>query len=175
MTPIEIIVTQTLIEKPIRSNPILIAQAIQNSDRFCKMCPIVHPTLSQAEHRLGVPFALDCGDDNVCTSDLKVSGSFVGLGWVINNKLTEFIYLYFNSFVRRAENKFVIGSKYSLPLEISVLNSGESAYLTEIEVTLPENVDLKDIPSSCSENKENNTLIVLCEMDNPLRMNHQVI
>lgn len=80
LTPIEITVTQKLIEKPIRSNPILIAQTMQNSDRFCKMCPIVHPTLSQAEEKLGVPFALDCGDDNVCTSDLKVSGSFVGLG-----------------------------------------------------------------------------------------------
>ncbi|GLV40522.1 scab [Carabus blaptoides fortunei] len=152
LTPIEITVTQELIQKPVKSNPILITQTMKNSDRFCKECPIVHPTLSQSEEKLGIPFVLDCGDDNMCTSDLIVSGAFNGLG---------------------PENKFVIGSKYSLPLEISVLNIGESAYLTEVEVALPESVDLNNIPSFCSENKENNTLIVLCEMDEPLRKNSQ--
>lgn len=72
-------------------------------------------------------------------------------------------------FYRRI-NEFIIGSKSSLKLEIKVTNTKESAYLTTLQVKLPENIELLEKPIVCDETYMNTT-IVTCEVDNPLEPN----
>lgn len=57
-----------------------------------------------------------------------------------------------------------------MTLETKIKNSGEKAYLTKLEVRLPEIMTFQVIPSQC----EQNLSYVICDVDNPLDENEEV-
>lgn len=65
----------------------------------------------------------------------------------------------------------MIGSKSVLNLEISVENIAEPAYLTNLQIVLPENVYLAETPATCEYRESDNrhsaqNEIIVCRLGN---------
>ncbi|XP_061587945.1 integrin alpha-IIb [Cololabis saira] len=90
---------------------------------------------------------LDCGDDNVCIPDLKLSA------------------------VPVSPSVFV-GDDQTVLLSVSARNDGEGAYESELVVRVPENTHFQSSQGQdrliCLQRKENQTIVVVCELGNPL-------
>lgn len=76
-------------------------------------------------------------------------------------------YFYFVS----TDNTLILGFKTNLQLAITVKNSGENAYLTQVVVNLPKGINLKNVNSTCVHNSSN---VIVCFVENPLRKNKEV-
>ncbi|TNN45083.1 Integrin alpha-V [Liparis tanakae] len=95
---------------------------------------------------------LDCGDDNVCKPDLRLS-------------------------VTSDREQIFIGDDNALNLEISAENRGEGAYEAELHVFLPQQADFTGLSRrsqtlsrlSCAYKKENQTKMVVCDLGNPMK------
>lgn len=94
---------------------------------------------------------LDCGDDNICKPDLKLS-------------------------VKSDREKIYIGDNNDLTLEISAENQGEGAYEAELHVYPPQQADFTEVVRSqtlsrlsCAYKKENETKMVVCDLGNPMK------
>nr|XP_046272008.1 integrin alpha-IIb isoform X2 [Scatophagus argus] len=94
---------------------------------------------------------LDCGDDNICVPDLKL----------------------------RAEplsDSVLVGEDQSVMLSVSAENDGEGAYETELVVQIPEHTHFQSSQGVkrlvCVQKKENQTVVVVCDLGNPLRQGH---
>ncbi|XP_060910042.1 integrin alpha-V [Labrus mixtus] len=94
---------------------------------------------------------LDCGEDNICKPDLKLS-------------------------VKSDREQIYIGDDNALTLEVVAENKGEGAYEAELVVYLPQLADFtRVVPSdshsrvSCTYKKENQTKIVKCDLGNPMK------
>ncbi|XP_078038533.1 integrin alpha-8 [Augochlora pura] len=120
----------------------------ENRDIFCTNCASINKDLSKTEHSIKLPFAVDCGEDNVCTSDVRIKLSTdLGPG-----------------------NIYTIGSTSSVKLVIDASNYGEPAYQLKVCIYIPELLPLARIPPICSESSNmHNTLEVICDIGNPLR------
>uniref|UniRef100_A0A452U8G5 Integrin subunit alpha 8 n=1 Tax=Ursus maritimus TaxID=29073 RepID=A0A452U8G5_URSMA len=94
---------------------------------------------------------VDCGEDNVCIPDLKLSA-------------------------RPDKNQVIIGDENHLTLIINARNEGEGAYEAELFVMIPEEADYVGIersnkglrPLSCEYKMENITRMVVCDLGNPM-------
>uniref|UniRef100_A0A3B4VS65 Integrin, alpha 2b n=1 Tax=Seriola dumerili TaxID=41447 RepID=A0A3B4VS65_SERDU len=91
---------------------------------------------------------LDCGDDNICVPDLK-------------------------------ERVLVlVGEDQSVVISVSAENDGEGAYETELVVRVPEHTHFQSSQGVdrlvCVQRKENQTIIVTCDLGNPMRQGHTV-
>ncbi|XP_076379029.1 integrin alpha-8 [Megalopta genalis] len=115
---------------------------------FCTNCASINKDLSKTEHSIKLPFAVDCGEDNICTSDVRIKLSTdLGRG-----------------------NIYTIGSTSTVKLVIDAYNHGEPAYQLKVCVYIPELLPLARIPPTCSESSNmHNTLEVICDIGNPLR------
>lgn len=111
-------------------------------DQFCKTCPVINKEESIIEKSLLLPFAVDCGYDDICTSNLTIT---------MSTDLTI--------------NHFVLGSRKTFLLFVNVVNDGEPAYKTEIRVIIPKPLQLANIPPDCNENEFD----LICSVGNPLR------
>lgn len=121
---------------------------------LCTSCVAINRLFSKTEDLIKLPFAVDCGDDNICTSDVKIS-----LSTNLNSN-----------------NKYVVGSTFTTKLKINALNYGEPAYQAKIYVYIPKILSLASMPASCMESfYTNNTLEAICDLGNPLRKNVSVI
>lgn len=94
---------------------------------------------------------LDCGDDNICKPDLKLS-------------------------VKSDRQEIYIGDDNALTLEISAENQGEGAYEAELHVYPPQQADFTGVVRSqahsrlpCAYKKENQTKMVVCDLGNPMK------
>uniref|UniRef100_A0A3Q3NBL0 Integrin, alpha V n=1 Tax=Labrus bergylta TaxID=56723 RepID=A0A3Q3NBL0_9LABR len=94
---------------------------------------------------------LDCGDDNICKPDLKLS-------------------------VKSDREQIYIGDDNALTLEVVAENKGEGAYEAELHIYPPQLADFtRVVPSdthsrvSCTYKKENQTKIVVCDLGNPMK------
>lgn len=97
------------------------------TDTFCnQQCVVLNPESGLRDYA-EIPFALDCGTDNICDSELKIDGRFLGT----------------------KNNSYVLGSPDLLLLEIQIYNSNETAYLTELNITLPDNIHFKNQSTMC--------------------------
>lgn len=67
----------------------------------------------------------------------------------------------------------MIGSN-DIALEANLINYAEPAYLVAIIFTFPYGIILRSILPSCEENTEEITLVVTCNISNPLGTNEQV-
>uniref|UniRef100_A0A671V5M7 Integrin alpha-IIb-like n=1 Tax=Sparus aurata TaxID=8175 RepID=A0A671V5M7_SPAAU len=94
---------------------------------------------------------LNCGDDNICVPDLKLTAEPV-----------------------------LVGGDQSVLLSVSAQNDGEGAYETELVVQIPEHTHFQSSQVMrrhthalvCVQRKENQTVIVTCDLGNPMRQGH---
>ncbi|KAG8515895.1 Integrin alpha-8 [Galemys pyrenaicus] len=94
---------------------------------------------------------VDCGEDNMCIPDLKLSA-------------------------RPDKHQVIIGDENHLMLMINARNEGEGAYEAEVFVIIPEEADYVGIersnkgsrPLSCEYRMENVTRMVVCDLGNPM-------
>ncbi|XP_023288671.1 integrin alpha-8 [Orussus abietinus] len=114
----------------------------------CSSCPVVNKDLSKVEDAISLPFAVDCGNDDICMTDLEA-------------KLTTNL---------PSGDRFVIGSTFPIKLDITVRNRAEPAYQTRAILYIPEPLALGSLPPECTEScRRNGSLEVICNIDNPLR------
>uniref|UniRef100_A0A4W6EXP5 Uncharacterized protein n=1 Tax=Lates calcarifer TaxID=8187 RepID=A0A4W6EXP5_LATCA len=92
---------------------------------------------------------LDCGNDNICVPDLKL----------------------------RAE-PVLVGEDQSVLLAVLAENEGEGAYETELVVRVPEHTHFQSSQGVnrlvCVQRKENQTIVVTCDLGNPMTQGHTV-
>nr|XP_046259574.1 integrin alpha-V [Scatophagus argus] len=100
---------------------------------------------------------LDCGDDNICKPDLRLS-------------------------VKSDREQIYIGDDNALTLEISAENQGEGAYEAELHVFPPQQADFTGVVRSqalsrlsCAYKKENQTKMVVCDLGNPMKGGTKVL
>ncbi|KAF3694346.1 Integrin alpha-V Vitronectin receptor subunit alpha [Channa argus] len=100
---------------------------------------------------------LDCGDDNICKPDLRLS-------------------------VKSDRDQIYIGDDNALTLEITAENLGEGAYEAELQVFPPEQADFTGVVRSqtlsrlsCAYKKENQTKMVVCDLGNPMKGGTKVL
>ncbi|XP_036044609.1 integrin alpha-8 isoform X2 [Onychomys torridus] len=94
---------------------------------------------------------VDCGEDNLCVPDLKLSA-------------------------RPDKHQIIIGDENHLMLIINARNEGEGAYEAELFVMIPEEADYVGVernhkglrPLSCEYKMENVTRMVVCDLGNPM-------
>ncbi|KAM4717724.1 integrin alpha-IIb [Anableps anableps] len=96
---------------------------------------------------------LDCGDDNVCIPDLKLSAKPVS-------------------------DSVLVGDDQSLLLSVLATNDGEGAYETELVVQLPEHTHFQSSQGVdrlvCVQRIENQTVVVTCDLGNPMKQSQKV-
>ncbi|XP_028268067.1 integrin alpha-IIb isoform X2 [Parambassis ranga] len=94
---------------------------------------------------------LDCGDDNICVPDLKLSAKPVS-------------------------DSVLVGGDQSVLLSVMAVNDGEGAYETELVVQIPEHTHFQSSQGVnrlvCVQRKENQTVVVTCDLGNPMRQGH---
>lgn len=94
---------------------------------------------------------LDCGDDNICVPDLKLQAEPLS-------------------------DSVLVGEDQSVLLSVSAQNDGEGAYETELVVQIPEHTHFQSSQGVdrlvCVQRKENQTVIVTCDLGNPMRQGH---
>ncbi|XP_029967702.1 integrin alpha-V [Salarias fasciatus] len=100
---------------------------------------------------------LDCGDDNICKPDLRLS-------------------------VKSDREQIYIGDDNALTLEVSAENQGEGAYEAELHVYPPQQADFTGVVRSqalsrlsCAYKKENGTKMVVCDLGNPMKGGTKVL
>ncbi|XP_046903287.1 integrin alpha-V [Hypomesus transpacificus] len=101
---------------------------------------------------------LDCGEDNICKPDLKLS-------------------------VQSDTNQIYIGDDNPLKLEVTAENGGEGAYEAELHITLPPQADFIGVDRNsqtlsrlyCAYKKENQTRRVECDLGNPMKGGAKVV
>ncbi|XP_043271605.1 integrin alpha-8-like [Venturia canescens] len=145
--PIEVSVSLELV------NPLAKETLTQPADNltgnnYCSSCPMVNRLLSHLEDSMSVPFAVDCGLDDICSSILDLS---------ITSDLD-------------AGNRYTLGSQPTMKLTVGVANRGEPAYKTQTQIYIPHPISLGSLPPECMENSRlDGILQVTCELGNPLR------
>ncbi|XP_011872800.1 PREDICTED: integrin alpha pat-2-like [Vollenhovia emeryi] len=121
----------------------------RNESSLCASCVVINKLRSKTEDSLKLPFAVDCGEDNVCVSDLGVT---------LSTDSTP-------------GNRYIIGSTPIIVLRVDTYNRGEPAYQTRVRI-FTEVLTLASIPPECTEDpRASGTLDVICDIGNPLRTN----
>ncbi|KAG5270912.1 hypothetical protein AALO_G00173690 [Alosa alosa] len=106
---------------------------------------------SKTFHQDQANILLDCGEDNMCIPDLKLSA-------VMDRE------------------ELVIGDDNPLMLTINSANHGEGAYEAELHVFLPPEADYVGVERrredlqrlNCEHRVENDTRVVVCDLGNPM-------
>ncbi|XP_062395048.1 integrin alpha-8 [Sardina pilchardus] len=106
---------------------------------------------SKTFHQEQANILLDCGEDNMCIPDLKLSA-------VMDRE------------------ELVIGDDNPLMLTINSANQGEGAYEAELHVFLPPEADYVGVERrredlqrlNCEHRVENDTRVVVCDLGNPM-------
>lgn len=118
--------------------------------------PIVDMS-SPSEINKQVHILLDCGPDNICKPDLKLS-------------------------VKSDRDQIYIGDDNALTLEITAENQGEGAYEAELHIYPPQQADFSGVDRSqtlsrlsCAYKKENQTKMVVCDLGNPMKGGTKVV
>jgi hypothetical protein len=142
--PITISLSHKFVAEKQVKEVVVVSSEIVGSDRFCPRCPVYNSYGSVSSTTVKIPFALDCGTDNICKSRIKFNSKVTNLG---------------------LDNTFVLGSMNYITLQTDVENFGEKAYLAQMLVMLPETVYFRSTPSACMEH---NSSTVLCSVGNPL-------
>uniref|UniRef100_A0AAY5EDH6 Integrin alpha-2 domain-containing protein n=1 Tax=Electrophorus electricus TaxID=8005 RepID=A0AAY5EDH6_ELEEL len=114
----------------------------------------LRPTLdhyTKTFHHEQANILLDCGDDNMCVPDLRLSAKL-------------------------DQSELAIGDDNPLVLMITAANQGEGAYEAELRVRLPPEADYNGIERrredlqimNCEHRTENETQLVVCDLGNPM-------
>ncbi|XP_032691162.1 integrin alpha-9-like isoform X2 [Odontomachus brunneus] len=123
--------------------------ARNQSDMFCTSCVVINKFRSKTKDLVKLPFAVECGEDEICMSDLSV---------MLTTDL-------------KSNNRYVIGSSSTIALHIDTRNRGEPAYQAKVHIFI-EALSLANIPPKCMENSRTSYILhVVCDIGNPLRTN----
>ncbi|XP_044746245.1 integrin alpha-PS3-like [Coccinella septempunctata] len=142
--PLTLAVTHYFVENKPKAGNVLVSNSTQGSDNFCMRCGVYDKFRSRQTVEESIPFTLGCGNDNVCLSELSFNSSFIVLG--------------------NRTDTFIRGSTNVIELEIQVSNSGEKAYLLNVQVDLPKELSFKKRPTLCEQNRTR----IKCPLANPL-------
>ncbi|XP_047355717.1 integrin alpha-8-like isoform X1 [Vespa velutina] len=120
----------------------------KSSNIFHRSSVVINKLNSKIKDVIQLPFLLECGTDDICNSDLRIS---------LRTNLT-------------SNNTYIIGSSSNLKLIIDVHNNGEPAYQTQVHIFIPNPLSLVSIPPACMESSWTNkyNLQVICDLGNPL-------
>jgi hypothetical protein len=111
----------------------------ENSQTFCETCVVVDPRDSKTV-ATKVTFATGCSGER-CISDLAIVGTLMNV-----------------------RQPYVLGSTKTITIQFEITNAGESAYLTQLKITIPTNVtQFSRVPSTCRE--ENNNRDMICDIN----------
>lgn len=109
------------------------------SNEFCGTCVVLDPLDSKALSTK-IRYKVGCKGDR-CISDLALSGKLINVS-----------------------DHFVIGSAKSISIQYEVSNTGEPAYNTQLNISIPANVtQFLKVPSSCR--LEKNFRDMLCDLN----------
>ncbi|XP_008555233.1 integrin alpha-PS4 isoform X2 [Microplitis demolitor] len=120
-------------------------------NNFCYNCPVINKLRSKTEDTLKLPFAVDCGPDNVCYSNITLD---------VTTNL--------------ADNRYIIGTQKTINISINAVNFGEKAYQAYVNLFLPSFITLASVPLNCIENTHDKGELVTCDIGNPLK-NKQLV
>ncbi|XP_046822776.1 integrin alpha-8-like isoform X2 [Vespa crabro] len=120
----------------------------KSSNIFHRSSVVINKLNSKIKDVIQLPFLLECGTDDICNSDLRIS---------LRTNLI-------------SDNTYIIGSSSNLKLIIDVHNNGEPAYQTQVHIFIPNPLSLASIPPACMESSWTNkyNLQVICDLGNPL-------
>ncbi|KAJ6640899.1 Integrin alpha-PS3 [Pseudolycoriella hygida] len=110
----------------------------QSTDVFCDYCLAVNPQDPKSASNK-IVFNVGCASER-CVADLKLSSTVV------------------------EPIPYIIGSSNSLSIEYRIENAGETAYLTQIRITIFDGITFKKTPASCTS--QANTKELLCNINN---------
>jgi len=123
----------------------------RNENSSC-MSHVAVKNTSQTEHHVRLPFAVECGEDNICVADLGV-------------RLSTYL----------TANRYIIGSTTTIPLRIDAYNQGEPAYQTTVRISTGI-LTLANLPPECMESfSASGNLEVICDIGNPFKTNVRMI
>ncbi|XP_055608647.1 integrin alpha-PS3-like [Uranotaenia lowii] len=118
----------------------VISKIPANSD-FCERCVLTDP--NALHHvREKISFKTGCAGET-CIADLKLSAQWLDL-----------------------RSPYVIGSSRTASLKYTVHNSGENAFLPQLNVTIPSMLSVAKLPSQCKLTNLNDGSNLLCELNN---------
>ncbi|XP_067326188.1 integrin alpha-IIb [Anolis sagrei] len=125
--------------------------SLASTSRVEELQPVLYGQLMVQEQ---TRIILDCGDDNVCIPNLKLSA-------------------------HTNEGSLLIGADNVLLIQATAVNDGEGAYEAELVVELPVGAYFQKASSStqkliCNSRKENETRLVACEMGNPMKAGTEI-
>ncbi|KAF5280336.1 hypothetical protein FQR65_LT03145 [Abscondita terminalis] len=112
-------------------------------NKFCALCPVIDPVDTKSTI-LNVPFANGCGDDNICQPDLKISAN-----------------------IENETNSLIIGLLTTLRLKVLIENKGEPAYLCQVFIMLPDDVEIQRISSRCDFNDDGSYQCIISDVLQP--------
>ncbi|XP_065084513.1 integrin alpha-PS3 [Ochlerotatus camptorhynchus] len=120
---------------------------IPTNSEFCDRCVMTDPTAVNTIYEK-LSFKTGCAGET-CIAELKLSAAWLDI-----------------------TSPYIIGSTRTAALQYVVENSGENAFLPQLNVTLPSLLSLAKLPSHCKLTNLNDGLNLLCDLNNglPLRM-----
>lgn len=111
----------------------------EHSQEFCENCVALDPRDSKTMSTK-VAFSTGCSSDR-CVSDLAVVGTLLNV-----------------------RQPYILGSTKTITIQYEIYNSGESAYLTQIKISVPTNVtQFSRVPPACRH--ENNNRDMICDIN----------
>lgn len=111
----------------------------ENSQRFCESCVTIDPRESKTISTK-VTFSTGCSGER-CVSDLALVGTLTNV-----------------------RQPYVLGSTKTIAIQYEITNQGESAYLTQLKISIPTNVtQFARVPPSCRQ--ENNNRDMICDIN----------
>ena len=118
---------------------------------FCTTCVLIDPNASKTISTK-VPFITGCKGER-CISDLKLVGTLINV-----------------------KQPYILGSTKTIDVQYEISNVGETAYLTQLMITIPTNVtQYSRIPPNCKLNQQESLMTCDVSGGKPLAQNDQII
>ncbi|XP_023240622.1 integrin alpha-9-like [Centruroides sculpturatus] len=119
---------------------------VSSETSFCETCPILDSSSINIINKI-ITFQTGCRESDTCISDLVVNATV----------LDEF-----------GPEGLILGKHTIITLSVEVWNLNEPAYMTELQIILPDQIKIIN-QDSCSPDDEHKDKILLCNVGNPLK------
>lgn len=118
---------------------------IPTNSEFCEHCVMTDPAVASTVTEK-ISFKTGCAGET-CIAELNLKAAWVDLS-----------------------SPYIIGSTRTASLQYDVINTGENAFLPQLNVTLPSLITLAKLPSHCKLTNLNDGLNLLCDLNNGLAL-----
>lgn len=128
----------------------MIEKIPENSQEFCEACVVIDPRDSKAVSTQ-ITFSTGCSGDR-CVSDLALVGTLTNV-----------------------RQPYVLGSSKTITIQYEITNAAESAYLTQLKISIPTNVtQYSKVPSLCRQENSNRDMVCDISAGKPVAKNEKV-